>query len=312
MVPDKKLAWALLGTRAPSPWDKTETLSRSLLRQLIESNYMPAKYTYATMVVTGTMRDDMSEAIKLLEECSRGGHSWAKSNLAQLLVDGRHVRQDLERAVRLYEEAWSAAPILSDAHAHTSALNLADLYLKIGNLRASSQWLTKAGEEAHDVLALYQLGHAYSYGKLGFEVDLEKARHYTQRAADAGLVLAQHNYGCLLYEGTPAYPPDYVAAAHYFSRAHYQEYYWSSLNLANMFARGRGVPQNFATALVLVKDVLAFGTEQQQDEAKKVKQNIELMMQGQHVPEPELQMRTQKQNYHYDDTLIPKMPNPQL
>ena len=248
------------------------------------------------MVATGSMRGELSEAIRLWEECSRAGHSWAKANLAKMLAEGKGVRQDLERAAILYEEAWNAAPVLSESHAHTAALNLADLYSKVGKQKESAKWLLKAGDEAHDVLALYQLGHAYSYGKLGFEVDLVRAREYTQRAADAGLVLAQHNLGCLLYEGTPTHPADFVAAAHYFSLAHYQEYYWSSLNLANMFARGTGVPQNFATAHVLLQDVAAFGSSEQQQAASLVLQNINKLSQGLSVPEMPLQMRQRQES----------------
>lgn len=227
------------------------------------------------MIFTGSMRGEVSEAIRLWEECSRANHSWAKSNLARILAEGKVVPQDLDRAVRLYREAWDCAPVLSESHAHTSALNLADLYSKLGDLKEAALWLHKAADETHDILAQYQLGHAYSYGKFDLPIDLERARQYTQRAADGGLVLAQHNLGCLYYEGSPTNPPNYVAAAHYFSKAHYQDYYWSTLNLASMFAAGKGVSQNFATARVLVADAAHFGTPEQQTAAADVKANIE-------------------------------------
>jgi len=237
------------------------------------------------------MRGEVSEAIRLWEECSRAGHSWAKSNLARVLAEGKIVPQDMDRAVRLYREAWECAPVMSESHAHTSALNLADLYAKLGDPKEAAFWLHKAADEAHDILAQYQLGHAYSYGKFGLSVDLEEAKQYTQKAADGGLVLAQHNLGCLYYEGSEASPPDYVAAAHYFSKAHYQEYYWSTLNLASMFASGKGVPQNFATAHVLVTDAAYFGTPEQKTAADAVKTNIEKAEAGEMIAEPPTLMR---------------------
>ena len=287
---DKKYVWAVVGTRMPSPWDSTETLSRTLLRQLISKNHLQAKYTYSTMVFTGSMRGEVNEAIRLWEECSRSGHSWAKSNLARILAEGKVVPQDLDRAVRLYREAWECAPVLSESHAHTSALNLADLYLKLGDPKESAFWLHKAADEAHDILAQYQLGHAYSYGKFDLPIDLERAKLYTQKAADGGLVIAQHNLGCLFYEGSSSSPPDYVAAAHYFSKAHYQDYYWSTLNLASMFASGKGVSQNFATARVLVTDAANFGTSEQQTAASAVKINIDKAEAGEAIEEPQTSM----------------------
>jgi tetratricopeptide (TPR) repeat protein len=291
---NEKFAWSVLATRIPSPWDKSETLSRSLLRQLISKNHLPSKYTYATMIVTGSMRGDVPEAIQLWEECSRAGHSWAKSNLAKIHVDGKFVRQDLDRAARLYQEAWECQPVMSETHAHTSALNLADLYLKAGRPKEASAWLIKAADEAHDILAQYQLGHAYSYGKFELEVDVEKAINYTQKAADGGLVLAQHNLGCLFYEGSADNPPDYVAASHYFSKAHYQEYYWSTLNLAAMFSAGKGVPQNFATAHILVLDVIEFGSEEQKKAAMEVLNNLKNIEDGKELQELPIQNRVQE------------------
>lgn len=276
--------WSLFGTRVPSPWDKSETLSRALLRELIAKNHLEAKYSYATMIVTGSMRGDVPEAIQLWEECSRAGHSWAKSNLAKTLSEGTLVRQDLERAARLYQEAWEAVPVMSEGHAHTAALNLADLYLKASRPKDAVVWMHKAADEAHDILAQYQLGVAYSLGRFGVDIDKIKARQYTQAAADGGLVLAQHNLACLLFEGAgPDSPPDYIAAAHYFSKAHYQEYYWSSLNLAGMFARGQGVPLNFATAFLLLREVHAFGSPEQQKAANDVLLVVQKLEAGEQV-----------------------------
>lgn len=306
-------AWAVVGTRLPSPWNPSETLSKSLLKKLIKANHLQAKYTYATMVFTGSMRGDNNEAIQYWEECSRAGHSWAKSNLARLLLEGRVVKKDLERSAMLYEESWNAAPVLSEAHAHTAALNLADLYMNhLGRPKDGLKWLHRAADEAHDILAQYQLGHAYSYGKFGLPIDLEKAREYTQRAADGNLALAQHNLGCLLYDQVSVVPsqnstsaakdsaasaiteadPDYVGAAYYFSRAHQQEYYWSTLNLAGMYASGKGVPQNFVTAKILTKEVSVYGSEEQQAAAMDVLRNIEKLENGEEVMSSELQMKT--------------------
>lgn len=272
------------------------------------------------MIITGSMRGDTKEALKLWEECSRAGHGWAKANLAKVLVEGRIIEQDVERASRLYEEAWNCDTPLSETHAHTSALNLADLFLNHMNRPKDAVfWLHRAADDAHDILAQYQLGHAYSYGKFGLPVDLEKARYYTQRAADGNLVLAQHNLGCLLYEGEKDTPstlssetsdtsgststeaanneneknPDFVGAAYYFARAHQQEYYWSTLNLANMYAAGKGVPQNFTTAKVLIQEVKEFGVEAQQKAAEDVLNNVLRIENGEEVKDAPLQMRRQ-------------------
>jgi TPR repeat protein len=277
---ETKFNWALVGTRVVSPWDKSETLARTLLRELIAKNHLQAKYTYATSIFAGVIRGDREEAVKLWEDCSRADHSWAKFNLASLLAEGK---VDTERAVRLYEEAWNCKPVLSEAHAHTAALNLSTLLYSLGRTNEAASWLIKAADEAHDSLAQYQLAHAYSHGTKGLPLDLEKAKAYNTRAADGGMSLAQHNLGCLFHEASPT--PDYEAAAYYFAKAHFQGYYWSTLNLATMYARGRGVPQNFATAHLLLRDVATFGSEDQKKAAKLVQENVNKLENGEEVPE---------------------------
>lgn len=273
------------------------------------------------MVITGQMRGNVGDAIRLWEECSRAGHGWAKANLAKALVDGKLIYPpDVDRALMLYQEAWNSSPVLSESHPHTAALNLADLYMKLGKQRDAVHWLHKAADEAYDILAQYQLGHAYSYGKFGLPVDTELAFKYTRRAADGGFVLAQHNLGCLYIEGVHSEEaskvadgvdksrttitgsptreniqiPDYVAAAYYFSKAHYQQYYWSTINLAVLFARGRGVPQNMVTARLLIKEVAEFGSDQQKSAAKDVQNTLDRLEAGQEIAELPLRNRVEE------------------
>ncbi|XP_049850023.1 uncharacterized protein LOC126320597 [Schistocerca gregaria] len=259
----ERYLWALKLEKVPYPQDPQRTVGQVLLQELISRDHMQAKYTYATLIMTKELEGDPRYALRLWAECSARGHSWAKANLAKVLADGQLIQKDVEGAIRLYTEAWHAAPLLAPNHAFTAAYNLYSLYKQKGDVKRAAKWLKISADQAGDSLGQYHLGLAYSTGILGMEVDPMRAVEYTRKSADQGLVVAQHNVACLYLDGQGGKTTDYPAAAYYFTLAHTRETDWSTLNLAIMYATGKGVPRSEVTCVELLREVECFGNHSQ-------------------------------------------------
>ncbi|WP_300554916.1 peptidoglycan-binding protein [Maricaulis sp.] len=92
----------------------------------------------------------------------------------------------------------------------------------------------------------------YRYAKLlesgeGVEIDLEAARRWTERAANAGHRRAMHNLAVMHYYGTGT-ARDFETAARWFQEAALLGLRDSQFNLALLFESGQGVPLSLADA----------------------------------------------------------------
>lgn len=127
-----------------------------------------------------------------------------------------------EVALRLMEEcAEEGDPVAC----FTSAL-----WLKEGDgsnmgLRRSEHWLKRFEELAKsgDSEAQWELGQHYRFGNL-FPVDIEKANHWLEMAANNGSGAAQHHLSWYLQTGQYGYPVNTELSRTWFERALAQEY----------------------------------------------------------------------------------------
>jgi localization factor PodJL len=94
--------------------------------------------------------------------------------------------------------------------------------------------------------AQYRLGGMYEKGQ-GVAKDMEAARRWYERAAQAGHVKAMHNLAVLHAEGGLG-APDYTTAAYWFGKAAERGLVDSQYNLAVLTVRGLGVKRDFAAA----------------------------------------------------------------
>jgi localization factor PodJL len=95
--------------------------------------------------------------------------------------------------------------------------------------------------------AQFYLAKLYEDGQAGLRKDLNEARVWTERAAEAGDRKAMHNLALYYFEGTGG-PKNMTSAADWFRKAADLGLVDSQYNLARLYEKGFGVSQNPAEA----------------------------------------------------------------
>jgi uncharacterized protein len=88
------------------------------------------------------------------------------------------------------------------------------------DLKSSKKWMARfeAIAEDGDPEAQWDLGQCYRFGDL-FRVDIKRANHWLERAAEAGYGDAQHHLAWYIETGQYNYPEDAEEAAVWYERA---------------------------------------------------------------------------------------------
>jgi len=120
------------------------------------------------------------------------------------------------------------------------------LQLLEGGDAASAAALLLASAEQGVPAAQYRYAKLLETGQ-GVEIDLEAARRWTERAANAGHRRAMHNLAVMHYYGTGT-ARDFETAARWFQEAALMGLRDSQFNLALLFESGQGVPLSLADA----------------------------------------------------------------
>ncbi|WP_300527367.1 peptidoglycan-binding protein [Maricaulis sp.] len=120
------------------------------------------------------------------------------------------------------------------------------LQLLEGGDAASAAALLLASAEQGVPAAQYRYAKLLETGE-GVEIDLEAARRWTERAANAGHRRAMHNLAVMHYYGTGT-ARDFETAARWFQEAALMGLRDSQFNLALLFESGQGVPLSLADA----------------------------------------------------------------
>jgi TPR repeat protein len=132
---------------------------------------------------------------------------------------------------------------------------------------------------AGDVDALGTMGNIYGFG-WGVAPDLKVAHDYWQRAAEKHLSTAMYNLGTLYLVGKPGFPLDDEQAAIWMKRAAEHRHIQAMLNLSSMYATGRGLSQDFESALAWASLALSNA----KDPSHKAAANGQLQKLGTLVP----------------------------
>jgi len=118
--------------------------------------------------------------------------------------------------------------------------------------------LTAAWEKG-DAYAAYLLGGRFAYGDSRFPLDVEKARLWLERAAEAGIPSAWHDFGVLLDSKRNPRGPDRVEAVKYFRKAAEAGFAGAQNNLGWSYYKGEGIAKNYGEAIYWLTRALEQG-----------------------------------------------------
>ncbi len=160
-----------------------------------------------------------------------------------------------EEAVALYDDRnYNAAfsvvrPLAEQGNVDAQAM-LASLY-ETGrgterNMSQAVNWYGAAASQKH-LGSMFALGMIYLDGRHSGQPDLKLAREWTERAASAGHIPAQHNLA-LIFAGAGGGTPDWARAVTWFRKAASKGFADSEYNLGVLYLEGRGVDKDVTRA----------------------------------------------------------------
>ena len=189
-------------------------------------------------VLEETAADDaaLAEAAALYGQAAEAGHTRSAVSLGMLYQNGRGVAQDFARARALYEGPAAAG----DARAQN---NLGLLYVRGHGVPQdydrAAQLFAGAAEQGLRT-AMTNLGVMYENGFGVPQSDADAAR--------TGDPVAAFQMGWLLVHREPPGPADWQEAAALFAANAEKGHPASMANLALLYIRGTGVPQDYVLA----------------------------------------------------------------
>jgi TPR repeat protein len=185
-----------------------------------------------------------------LRKAAKKGHAEAQYLLAWNICREIGVRWDLEKQIKLLEEAV--------AQGHVNAvIELVDVYSKFRTLDATLKLLHKASEQGNE-FAQYGLGMCYLKGD-GVVQNFEEAALLIERAATKNLPHAQAELGICYHDGKGV-SQDFGRAAYWYLRSlhqieGYSNAYEVGYRLGLLYMNGQGVERDELRARQLLEHV---------------------------------------------------------
>ncbi|MFJ7512552.1 AAA family ATPase [Peribacillus simplex] len=183
---------------------KGENLQKNLAKGLrhlqvaVDNNHFKSFNSLGMLLVQGDMNVPRKpiEGEKLLRIATEKGYQFAKFNLANLLIEGEYIKQNLEEGLQLLQELVEEK--FPSAIKNLSIRLLKGLKISKDSERAK-QILLKAIDQGIPE-AMYVLGFNLISGEV-IEQDLQEGERLLNQACNAGLVKAICDYGDLLLVG---------------------------------------------------------------------------------------------------------------
>ncbi|KXU39197.1 hypothetical protein AXE65_09820 [Ventosimonas gracilis] len=224
-------------------------------------------YRYRELVI----REECSEAIDWLTSAAEQGDSFSQRYLAEFYLQGKHVEQNYQKALYLFQRAAEQGN--SDAQRFIGTLyekglgvdknqNEAERWYQLASERGDyyrysdqAPYLYEAFKESQalakkgDALAQYTLCLAYRFGK-HVRKNAESALLWCKKAADQELPQAQNFLGYMYLKGYMV-KQDYAQALHWFQLASAQHYRDAQYYLGHMYDYGWGVNPDHDKAIHL-------------------------------------------------------------
>ncbi len=229
-------------------------------RMEAESGSAESAFTLAVLNAKGLgIPVDHGESVRWLTVAAEAGHDEAAYNLAMAYTQGDGIAADMAQAVTWFKRSAGAG----NAKAQR---DLATLYARGFGVEKDSMQaflLYKASAEQGVVVSQLQTGLMLLRGE-GVEKDSEEAGQWLEKAAKAGDGIAQYTLGLLLSDSQPG------ASASWYRKASEQGNGYAMHNLSLFYLHGRGVKQNYSTALNWAEKSIAAGVS----ESKGLQQQI--------------------------------------
>lgn len=151
--------------------------------------------TYIIIVLMSFCSSVFAQNVNYLQRRADRGDVSSQFNLALCYFYGQNVRQDLQKAVFLFEKAANNG--------------LAEAQVMLGNCYVEGKGIEKDSVKAFELynqaawcessMGLYSLGNAYYYG-IGTPRDVIRARYYYNKAAVKGNKEAKKRYQQIRFE----------------------------------------------------------------------------------------------------------------
>lgn len=200
-----------------------------------------------------------TEVIENLTEAANKGDFKATRKLADLYMQGNQVKQDIDKAIELYE---SLCQRKEDENFEVSIFSkLGICYAMCRNFeKAYACWAYAA--EKNDAEAFHNLGYCYQDG-CGVEQDDEMGFEMFKKAADLGYVESMYEVGNCYSDGIGV-EQDFSQSFKYWAMAAEQGDSRSMYNLAISYLNGYGVDENHEKAVELLLKAAKRGYKQAQ------------------------------------------------
>lgn len=235
---------ALLMQRSSSKEEKARAF-RILIKLTSRKNCSPAALRMlADCYYAGYgCEPDPSKMISLLQAAAAKGDSEAMGKLGFLYEYGRIVKQDTDKAQKLYRDAALAGhPMAQFKYAEA----ITEGYYKDMTIQNALEWYLKSAQ-GNCPQAIFKLGVIY-YEGLGVEKNLQQASSFFFSAAKMGYARAQYNLACMFADGKGGFASDKAAAFYWFLRAAENGDVPAQKRVAACYLEGIGVEQSITKA----------------------------------------------------------------
>ncbi|WP_313527762.1 MobP3 family relaxase [Anaerotignum sp.] len=186
--------------------------------------------------------DEVKQALEYLHIASENNNPFAEYALAKLYYQGKHISQDMGKAVRLFTRS-------AEHDNEWAAYTLGKIYLteeSHKDVQKAVTWFVKATEKDNQ-FAQYQLGKLYHVGK-HIPKDIERAVKYLTGSARQENQFAQYQLGKLYLTGEHI-QKDLAKAVGYLTAAAEQGNQFSQYILGKLYLMGKDVEQDKETAV---------------------------------------------------------------
>ena len=287
--------------------EKDSQKAIELYKSSAEQGYMHAQFFLADCYESGTgVEQDYKKAFLWYEKAANQGCDMAQEGLADCYYYGRGTEQNHKEAVIWYERAAEKGHYLAQCKLGKRYFNGEGVEQ---DYEKAFEWYKKAAEQGYD-LAIYHVGKCYFKG-YGVKKDYKKAVEWYEKSAEQGYDLAQYELGECYFNGYGV-EKDLQKGFAWYEKAMSDGWEAAIYDVAECYFYGKGVTQNYQKAKeLLAKSAeknwlpsqfalgwrLAYGygfekdyrqavywlskaEEQGQEEAKKLKEEILALLNG--------------------------------
>ncbi len=185
---------------------------------------------------------DEAQAFALFSKAAEQGYAWAQNNLGNFYAEGRGVAKDDAQALAWYRKAAEQGL----AHAQ---LSLGFDYLNGRSVEKDSSqavvWYRKAADQNYTMAAEFMLGsHLLPLAPRRAAGLCRRETKWFQKAAEQGSWEAQRCELARAYAKGRGVPQDYALAVQWWRKAADQGFARSQFALGELYAQGDGVPKD--------------------------------------------------------------------